>query len=143
MQFKEVGNRIQVLAYRGYDKEKKRAIVKMLGSFNKYSLDPDSKLIESMTEEEKEELQSYIKAERQSNKERSDRYTTEHLDSSIKLVSDSLSKECHYMTDEIAARLYDSITELQKSMRKAGFSRKKAEKADPKKCKKTADLLGS
>ena len=33
MQFKEQKGRVQVLAYDGYDKEKRRAIVKMLGSF--------------------------------------------------------------------------------------------------------------
>ncbi len=31
MQFKEQKGRVQVLAYDGYDKEKRRAIVKMLG----------------------------------------------------------------------------------------------------------------
>jgi hypothetical protein len=36
MQFKTVGKRIQVLAYRGYDQEKRRAVVKMLGSFDAY-----------------------------------------------------------------------------------------------------------
>ena len=38
MQFKPVGNRIQLVAYRGYDQEKRRAIVKVLGSIDAYSL---------------------------------------------------------------------------------------------------------
>ncbi|EQD77172.1 hypothetical protein B1A_03087, partial [mine drainage metagenome] len=36
MQFREQANKIQVLAYRGYNKEKRRAEVKMLGSFDRY-----------------------------------------------------------------------------------------------------------
>jgi hypothetical protein len=38
VQFKPVGNRIQLVAYRGYDQEKRRAIVKVLGSIDAYSL---------------------------------------------------------------------------------------------------------
>lgn len=123
MQFKRVKNRVQVLAYRGYDKEKKRAIVKMLGSFDAHSFDPSDGLTDSMTVEEKEELQSYIEKLRLSRKESSLQSSTKYLHSHIDTVSDSLALEDNYMTDDIAVRLYASIDSLQKALRKAGYKR--------------------
>lgn len=133
MQFKKVGNRIQVLAYRGYDKEKKRAIIKMLGSLNAYSYRPSDGLTDDMTDEEKEELQTYIKESRQADDNYMLQSATERLDSNIKKVSDSLAEDNHYMTDEISVRLYDAMSDLQKSMRRAGFKRPAAAKKAVKK----------
>jgi len=65
MQFKRQGKKIQVLAYRGYDKEKRRAIIKMLGSLDAYSFDAQVSLLNNLTDDEKIELQSYIENERQ------------------------------------------------------------------------------
>ena len=75
MQFKRQGRRVQVLAYRGYDKEKRRAIVKMMGSIDAYSYEPSDGLIENLTDEEKKELQSYIETERQAAEKRSRQYS--------------------------------------------------------------------
>ena len=66
MQFKEQKGRVQVLAYEGYDKEKRRAIVKMLGSFDRYDYSLSVGLLEKLTVEQKEELQSEIDRRRQS-----------------------------------------------------------------------------
>ena len=48
MQFKKVGKRIQVLAYRGYDTEKRRAVVKMLGSFDAYTHETPAELLDGV-----------------------------------------------------------------------------------------------
>ena len=66
MQFKEQKGRVQVLAYSGYDKEKRRAIVKMLGSFDRYNYSPSVGLLENLTDEQRMELQSEIEKRRQS-----------------------------------------------------------------------------
>ena len=63
MQFRQRGNRIQVYKYAGYDTEKKRAKMALLGSMD---LDgwPGSKLavrMSSLSEEEKAEIKSYQK----------------------------------------------------------------------------------
>ena len=60
MQFKHQGNRIQVLAYRGYDKEKRRAVVKMLGSLDDYNFQPSDGLIEGMTDDEINDGEDYF-----------------------------------------------------------------------------------
>jgi len=95
MQFKRQGRRVQVLAYRGYDKEKRRAIVKMMGSYDVYSYEPSDGLIDSLTDDEKKELQSHIETERQEAEKRSRQYSA---------------------TDTWAA-----IEALTKAMRKAGY----------------------
>ena len=84
MQFKKQGNRVQVLAYRGYDKVKRRAIVKMLGSYDVHSYEMTDGLLDNMTAEEKEELQSYIEKERQSDQKEIRQYNVKLIDSRIK-----------------------------------------------------------
>ena len=90
MQFKRQGRRIQVLAYRGYDKGKRRAIVKMMGSIDAYSYEPSDGLIENLTDEEKTELQSYIETERQAAEKRSRVYSAKSAASRIVEVADTI-----------------------------------------------------
>ena len=59
MQFKPVGNRIQLVAYRGYDQEKRRAIVKVLGSMDAYTLELPKDLLDILSEDEKAEVESF------------------------------------------------------------------------------------
>ena len=66
MQYREQGRKVQVLAYRGFDKAKKRPIVKMLGSFDRYGYGLSDGLIDALTVEEKTDLTSYIETLRQS-----------------------------------------------------------------------------
>ena len=66
MQYREQGRKIQVLAYRGFDKAKKRPIVKMLGSFDRYGYGLSDGLMDALTVEEKTDLTSYIETLRQS-----------------------------------------------------------------------------
>ena len=73
MQFKKVGKKIQVLAYRGYDKEKRRSIVQLLGTLDAYTLEPSTGLLDSLTVDEKIELQSYKENIKQQNKKQSNK----------------------------------------------------------------------
>jgi hypothetical protein len=127
MQFKEVGGKIQVIAYRGYDKEKKRAVTKMLGSLAKYTFSPSDGLMESLTEEEKTELQSYIEKERQSSSERSRQYAVKMIDSHINNASDSLAVESVKIDDRQAELIWSAMAELQKALRKRGFKKPKSD----------------
>lgn len=63
MQFKRMGRRIQVLAYRGYDKEKRRSIVKLVGSLSHETYEPLDNLMDNLTEAEKAEVKSYVDSE--------------------------------------------------------------------------------
>ena len=78
MQFKEQKGRVQVLAYDGYDKEKRRAIVKMLGSFDRYTYSPSVGLLENLTDEQMMELQSEI--------EKDDSWTLERYNRTLLVI---------------------------------------------------------
>jgi len=129
MQFREAKGRIQVLAYAGYDKEKRRSVVQLLGSIDKYDLTPTDTLLERMTDEQKKELQSYIGRERQLRDEASKRGTARYLHSQIKTVADSLTKEVFVPDAAWADQVYAAVDELTKAMRRAGFPRPKKAKA--------------
>ena len=131
MQFKRQGRRVQVLAYRGYDKEKRRAIVKMMGSYDVYSYEPSDGLIDSLTDDEKKELQSHIETERQEAEKRSRQYSAKSAASRIKEVADTIQGGDFEPSEAWAADTWAAIEALTKVMRKAGYPkpRKATQKA--------------
>ena len=129
MQFREAKGRIQVLAYAGYDKEKRRSVVQLLGSIDKYTLEPTDKLLEKMTDEQKQELQAYINKKRQAQKNFALQSNAKYIDSQITKVTDSLTKEVFVPDAAWADQVYAAVDELTKAMRRAGFPRPKKAKA--------------
>lgn len=123
MQFKKVGKRIQVLVYRGYDKEKKRSIIKMLGSLDRYTYEPTDGLINSLTEDEKIELQSYIEKERQYGEKILIQYDIDNSVCHIKKITDALKSGDFEFSEEWADEMWTALNSLNQAMRKAGFKR--------------------
>lgn len=130
MQFKEVGGKIQVIAYRGYDKEKKRAVTKMLGSLAKHTFRPSDGLIESLTVEEKTELQSFIAEKQQSDLIKARQYLIDSADSSIKRVADCLANESVNLDERQSDKIWSAISDLQVALRKRGFKKPKADQTE-------------
>ncbi|RNE88343.1 hypothetical protein [Marichromatium sp. AB32] len=125
MQFKRQGKRIQVLAYRGYDREKRRSIVKMVGSFDRYSLSPSDELMEKLTAEEKEELEAFIEKERQA-------FDSLHRSLAARCIAETLQdavaaieSEEFEATEAWAAEAWAAINTLSKTLRRAGYPRPK------------------
>lgn len=133
MQFRPQGNRVQVLAYRGYDKEKKRAQVKLLGSFDRYGHVLSKNLWYILTEAERVELSSYIEKLRESYDEKMRIYGIESLASQIQNVSYSLNtKESVSKADrQFADEVYEAIDNLTKRLRGMGFRRPVKPRAKP------------
>lgn len=138
MQYREQGDRIQVLAYRGYNKEKKRAEVKMLGSYGRYSFDMTDGLLDAMTVEEQKDFTVKIDKLRLSSIQSSRQYAL--LETVRKLVEsyDCITK--HDMTFDVsnvtadkALAIYGTIDVLVKALKKAGHpkSAKKSKAVDP------------
>lgn len=123
MQFKRQGRRIQVLAYRGYDRERRRAVVKMVGSIDAYSYKPSDGLIDGLTDKEKKELQSYIETKRQSEEKRIRQCSAEFVASRIKEVADTIKAGEFAPSAAWAADTWAAIDALTKAMRKAGCAR--------------------
>lgn len=123
MQFKEQKGRVQVLAYDGYDKEKRRAIVKMLGSFDKYDYSLSVGLLEKLTVEQKDELQSEIERRRQSYEKEARQRAILYSDTSIKNYADIVSSGEYDIPPEKADQIWEAMDLLAKSLRKAGFKK--------------------
>lgn len=131
MQFKDTKGRIQVLKYVGYNKDKKRAEVKMVGSLCKYTFSPTDGLIESLTAGEKEELQSYIKEKRQSKEKENRQSAVENAGYALNRVADSLGHDDITVSPEKAAEIWAALELVTKAMKKAGHTKPKREKPVP------------
>lgn len=125
MQFRTQGNRIQILAYRGYNKEKKRADVKLLGSFDRYALKPTDELLAKLTDDEKSELQSHMSSIRLKRNDAVRQSDVNTLAGHIERVSDCLNDEQSAlgMTAEMAADLLTAMDGLTKQLRRLGHRR--------------------
>lgn len=120
MQYREQGDRIQVLAYRGYNKEKKRAEVKMLGSYNRYSFKTTDGLLEAMTDDEKKDFTVHIENERLSSEVTSRLYNFKQTYSKILYAYDCIKN--HGMTfdaSKVTAADAEAIHSAMKAMTKA------------------------
>lgn len=125
MQFKRSGRRIQILAYRGYDREKKRAIVKLLGSMDAYTYEMSAGLADVLTVAEKNEVHAYIENKRKSEQEEYQRYVAQSLAERMNDVAASLETEAFKASEGWAVDAWAAIERLQKSLRKAGYSKPK------------------
>ena len=134
MQFKPQGRRVQVLAYAGYDKDKKRAIVKMLGSYDSYNLEPSDGLINNLTDEQKTELQSHFGEVRQSREKESLQLSAKYTASGLRRVAQALESGAFEPTQEWVDEVVASVKVLTRAVRKARNSlrvRQEAPKAPP------------
>ena len=123
MQFKEQKGRVQVLAYEGYDKEKRRAIVKMVGSFDRYDYSLSVGLLDKLTDEQKTELRSEIERRRQSDDKRMDSYIISDSHSRINKIADIISSGEYDIPTEKADQIWAAMDLLARSLKKAGFKK--------------------
>lgn len=129
MQFRRAGKRIQILAYDGYDNDKKRAIVKMLGSISAYAHDgygdPSVGLLEKLTDQQNQELTEYIEKRQTEDKSETQRLYIKTLPRDILGVINALKIEANleHLDADLCNDIYAQFDELSKVMRKAGFKR--------------------
>lgn len=123
MQFKRQaqGRRVQVLAYRGYDKEKRRAIVRMLGSIDVCSCEPSGGLMENLTDDEKIELQSYLEKNRQADEIKRRQSDVKSAACRISDLADAIRAGAPAPPDVWGADVWAAISALTQSMRQAGY----------------------
>lgn len=131
MQFKRQKHKIQVLAYRGYDKEKRRAIVKMMGSLDAYSLEPSGDLLDNLTDEEKDELKAYIEKKEQSERIKQLEKKMECMPMAAADIADAITSGDLEPDSQWARSLWTGVDELSKAMRKVGFPKSQYNTAKP------------
>ena len=123
MYFKKAGNKIQVLAYRGYNKEKKRADVKMIGSIDRYTFAPTERHKDSITAEEYEEINTYIESVRQADIDTVKKLGLNTLVHNLKNANSAL--ETLDITEDQAKKIWEGIETLGKRLRKKGYPQRK------------------
>ena len=138
MQFKPVGNRIQLVAYRGYDQEKRRAIVKVLGSMDAYTLELPKDLLDILSEDEKAEVESFIADTKAKNKKQSDTFSVQYIASNLDRVADLVldGVEDYGLSEQWGGEVWSALEKMQKALKKKGYTRPKRE-AKPKKTEDT------
>ena len=132
MYFKKAGHKVQVLAYRGYDKAKKRAIVKMVGSISGLSFSPSAAHGDSLTEDERKEIQTYIETVRQKERESMQKWYAESLADKIGGSIEAIKAGQYEITPEWAEAVWGGMDELGRLLRKAGYGKHKTIRKDAK-----------
>jgi len=124
MQYRRQANKIQVYAYCGYDKEKRRAIVRLLGSFNASTLEVPEELMKKLTDDQKKELLEYIEEERQAREFRSRLHNTKDIANYLRQAAKCIEATEFPVTEEWAEQVYQNIGALQRALRRAGYPKK-------------------
>lgn len=123
MQFKKVGDRIQILAYVGYDKEKRRAKVQMVGSLRAYSPFIDDELRSKLNDEQLKEIQAYIDEKKEADLFESDKFALEYLPNSLNRGARLIRDERFCIDEKNAHAIFAAIDELKKALREQGFKK--------------------
>ena len=131
MQFKRQGLRIQVLAYRGYDKEKRRAVVKLLGSMDADTFEASPGLLGNLQGNELEELQAYVEENRQKRDRDRRLRRARELDLSLRIAAEAIGEGEFVPDGTWAADTWAAIDALTKAMRKAGHKRPQKAAQEP------------
>jgi hypothetical protein len=122
VQFKDQGGKVQVLLYSGFDEAKQCPIVKIVGSFDKYTYKPSAGLLDKLTTEQREELQAECNRRRQAAVSLNRQHYINALATNIRGACDSL-EHAAALTPQQANDIWNAMHELASAMREAGYPR--------------------
>jgi hypothetical protein len=134
VQFKDQGGKVQVLLYSGYDQAKGRAIVKIVGSFDKYTYKPSPGLLDKLSIEQRDELQAECDRRKQLAVGLNRQHYINSLVANLRGACDSLLNDAE-LTAGQGAEIWDAMDELAKALRQAGHVRPakaRSSASDPK-----------
>ena len=126
MQFRRIGNKTQVLSYQGYNKEKRRAEVRLLGSYDMTYFIVGKELADNLTDDERSEVERRITADRF---ERDDAQRQQQLRSITKNINEvtnslTMDKYKRQVGEEKAQEMLAAMDGLTKQLRNLGYRRR-------------------
>lgn len=127
MQFKEQGGKVQVLLYTGFDQAKNAPIVRIVGSFDKYTYKPSPGLLDKLSMEQRDELEAECNRRRQAALALNRQHYINALAANIRGACDSLDKQAALSTQQ-ADEIWDAMADLARAMREAGYPRPNRER---------------
>ena len=122
MQFKEQGGKVQVLLYTGFDEAKNAPIVRIVGSFDKYTYKPSPGLLDKLSIEQRDELEAECQRRRQAALALNRQHYINSLAANIRGACDSLDNNAA-LTPQQSDEIWDAMAELVRAMREAGYQR--------------------
>lgn len=125
MHFKPAGKKVQVMAYRGYDKKKKRSSIRMIGSIGNDGFTPTDALRDSITADERDEIQAYINSVRLMNEKKTNSTSFDTLPDVLEQCLTAIHDGDATVTREWAENVWKNLDELGRALRKSGYGKKK------------------
>ncbi|MFL6719277.1 MAG: hypothetical protein ACJ8G3_23270 [Burkholderiaceae bacterium] len=122
MQFKEQGGKVQVLLYTGFDEARNAPIVRIVGSFDKYTYKPSPGLLDKLSIEQRDELDAECNRRRQAALALNRQHYINSLAANIRGACDSLDNNAA-LTPQQSDEIWDAMAELVRAMREAGYPR--------------------
>jgi hypothetical protein len=122
VQFKDQGGKVQVLLYSGYDDVKGRPIVKIVGSFDKYTYKPSAGLLDKLNAEQRDELQVECDRRRQAAVSLNRQHYVNSLAANLRGACGSLQNNAA-LSPQQTIEIWDAMQALVKAMREAGYPR--------------------
>jgi hypothetical protein len=122
VQFKEQGGKVQVLLYTGFDEAKNAPIVRIVGSFDKYTYKPSPGLLDKLNVEQRDELEAECQRRRQAALALNRQHYINALAANIRGACDSLDNNAA-LTPQQSDEIWDAMAELVRAMREAGYQR--------------------
>lgn len=122
MQFKEQGGKVQVLLYTGFDEARNAPIVRIVGSFDKYTYKPSPGLLDKLSIEQRDELDAECMRRRQAALALNRQHYINNLAANILGACDSLDNNAA-LTPQQSDEIWDAMAELVRAMREAGYPR--------------------
>ena len=122
MQFKEQGGKVQVLLYTGFDEARNAPIVRIVGSFDKYTYKPSPGLLDKLSLEQRDELDAECNRRRHAALALNRQHYINSLAANIRGACDSLDNNAA-LTPQQSDEIWDAMADLVRAMREAGYPR--------------------
>lgn len=132
LHFQEKAQRINVRAYTGYDREKKRSSYALIGSMGRFDYEPNDRLKAVLDGSERiagafnETLEKYKEEKAEASKEFDRRMIKDGINRYAKSLADGIemkSEDDEEITAELAANVYASIKRAEAILRKHGHKK--------------------
>ncbi|SMP57752.1 hypothetical protein [Noviherbaspirillum suwonense] len=122
MQFKEQGSKVQVLLYAGFDEAKNAPVVRIVGSFDKYTYKFSPGLLDKLNVEQRDELDAECQRRRQAALALNRQHYINALAANMRGACDSLDNNAA-LTPQQSDEIWDAMADLVRAMREAGYPR--------------------
>lgn len=124
MQFRKVGQKYQVLAYRGYDAEKKHAVVRRIGTIDRHSLAFTPSEEFEPTPDEKKEVQEFIEKNKKDNALSSARWALKSFPSTMASYMKLMEDNPDLLADSDVPAIIKALDQLKDKLKP--FAKKSA-----------------